>query len=145
MLPTYFAHFRVWCTYIVDSAVYPVMAASYMLSATQISDEYRPYITELIVLLIILIRLAGFDVLVKFSTVLTVVAMCPVLIYIGFMIPHADPKLWVDSVGSTNCTTINETIQIDCQPMETEWSQLLPFVMWLWSGFFSISSIAGQV
>ena len=100
-------------------------------------------------MLIILIRLSGFDVLVKFSTALTIITLLPSIIYIGYLFPHVDPSLWLDTTGRNNCTEVPDnfthTDHFTCTSVPTEWSQLLPFVMWLWSGFFSISSIAGQV
>ena len=123
------------------------MAAGYILQALQLSGFWDPVLKEVIVGLIILIRLSGFDVLVKFSTALTIITLLPSVIFIGYLFPHVDPSLWLDTSGRGNCTEVRvkSTTHFECTSVPIEWSQLLPFVMWLWSGFFSISSIAGQV
>ena len=125
------------------------MAGGYIISALDLDESMKILVIEAIVGLMILIRMTGFDALVKFSTAMTVVALVPAIIYVGFLIPHVQPDVWFNTVGKQNCTTIKEPDNPDpvlvCDAVPTEWGQLLPFVMWLWAGFFSISTLAGQV
>ena len=140
---------RTWISYIGDAAVYPVMAAGYVVSALNLHDSLNIVVVEAIVGLMILIRMTGFNALVKFSTAMTIITLVPALIYVGYLVPHVDSDLWFDTVGKQNCSLAPEPgfhkPHVECAPVPVEWGQLLPFVMWLWGGFFSMSTLAGQV
>jgi amino acid transporter len=101
---------------------------------------------EGVVLLIIVIRLFNFDFLVRFSTFFTLMSVIPAILYIGFAMQHVQPSAWLDTSGKQNCTDpVNFNGPEVCQSVPVEWGRLLPFTMWLWSGFFSLSSLAGEV
>ena len=94
---------RTWLNYVVDSAVYPVLAGHYIVRAASIDLGYVQMFAEAMVLIVFLIRMFQFDVLVRFSTALTFISLAPALLYIGFAFPHVDPSTWMNTDGDYNC------------------------------------------
>lgn len=74
------------------------------------------------------LKLAGTQILVRFSTVLLVLSICPSLIYMLWGLGYLHPSSWV----------ISEGVPID-------WSGLISWLLWLYSGFFSLGTLAGEV
>ena len=159
---------RTWTNYLIDASIYPIMASTsrrsphgilsphagtYIISVTGLEDSWQWTITQSIVLFIVLLRLSGFDMLVKFSTTLTLLSVIPAVLFVLACLPYINPSLWFDSVGKFNCTApqtevplSNIALGLSCEPAEeVRWGTFFPFTLWLWSGVFDLGSIAGEV
>eukprot|EP00048_Salpingoeca_helianthica_P000768 m.43866 g.43866 ORF g.43866 m.43866 type:complete len:541 (+) comp10840_c0_seq2:235-1857(+) len=125
-----------WISYIFDASVYPVLAGQYVaaewdMEATFGSEKTGVSIVALmIVIFVTTLKLLGTQVLVRFSTVLLVLSISPSLIYMIWGLAYLEPKTWV----------VTESPEL-----ETDYSMLVSWLLWLYSGFFSLGSLAGEV
>eukprot|EP00042_Codosiga_hollandica_P049082 m.562600 g.562600 ORF g.562600 m.562600 type:complete len:526 (+) comp57807_c0_seq3:416-1993(+) len=164
--------FWTWLGYCVDGAVYPVLAGHYVVRASGLDIEYIEAFAGSVVLVIFVIRLFHLDVLIKFSTALTIMSLVPAALYVGFAVPYAHPSDWLNTSGDFTCNTTdthphsstaptskyglsttlpmnNVTLEpfplLETCKIEPNWGTFLPYVIWCMSGFFSIGTLAGQV
>lgn len=123
-----------WLAYIFDSSVYPVLAGQYVLTVWSLGDSVGSEATGVsIVALIIVVfvtglKLAGTQILVRFSTLLLVMSIFPSLIYMLWGMAYLEPASWAITSG-----------------VEMDWSMFISWLLWLYSGFFSLGSLAGEV
>ncbi len=95
-------------------------AADYLISTTEIEDRWYNVVVVGVIMLVLMIRMFRFDeVLVRFSTVLTLLAIIPAFLFIGFALPYANPSDWIATRGDTNCTTVNDVR--DCDSIPVQW------------------------
>ena len=125
-------------SYVVDSAIYPVLAGEYIID--EIADESGSVgslkresaialFASAIVLFVLGTKLAGTDWLVRFSTLLAAIAVLPIMIYVLWGLKELEPSQWVETK----------------HPVETDWPLLVSWELWLYSGFVGISAMAGEV
>eukprot|EP00047_Mylnosiga_fluctuans_P008401 m.7106 g.7106 ORF g.7106 m.7106 type:complete len:548 (+) comp2165_c0_seq2:144-1787(+) len=133
--PTIGAHnsYWQWIAYIFDASVYPVLAGQYVSAEFDVAvngdAETGVSLVALgIVWFVTGLKLLGTDVLVKFNTVLLVISIFPSLVYMLWGMAYLEPHTWTISEG-----------------VETNWSLLISWLLWLYSGFFSLGSLAGEV
>ena len=145
----------IWITYIFDAAIYPVLAGEYV--AQQVDFSWMPgggnelgkdIFVIVLISIVTIIKVVGMDVFVKFSTVLAVISLMPIAIYLGFGFPRISLDGVDDFSGDFNCNTTFITPNVTftrCDHEDVDWSTLIPWVLWLYSGFFSLGAIAGDV
>jgi amino acid transporter len=163
----------IWATYVFDAAIYPVLAGEYL--AQEVDFSWAPGGAEMgqdlfviiLISLVTIIKVIGMDVFVKFSTVLATFSLLPIVIYLGYGLPHlqwgeidafnGDYECNITNTGNaTNSsqlvgTALNATVGLvqktieQCSHEDPDFSQLIPWTLWLYSGFFSLGAIAGDV
>lgn len=126
-----------WSAYIFDSAVYPVLAGEYAIAIFDLdglsTDEAvaKSMFAMIIIVIITLLKLMGTGVLVKVSTFLLVMSLIPSIIYVFYGFKVMKPVEWVN------------TKYIEGE--EINWSLFISWTLWLYCGFFSLGSLAGEV
>jgi amino acid transporter len=129
----------VWCwlVSVVDAAVYPAMAAEYMDVAAGGALGRVPggrlAAAQAIVALLTVANLGGMEWILRLEVAFAVVTVVPCLLYIGlgFGLGKADFGLVLGAAAAGS------------QPVD--WAKLLSWVMWLYSGFDSFGSVAGEI
>ena len=132
-----------------------MLAGQYIASARRLSYP-APFISEVIVFILVCVRLLRFSGLERVNLVLSAVSIVPTVLYFLFTIPHIDPSTWAESTGEFNCTQYDYSGAVFIS--DDDWSerngmcraprnrgQLLAFALWSWSGFFNIGTLAGQI
>jgi len=117
----------VWVIYIVDAAIYPVLVSNYVDTWYPMSEVGRGLLSVGIVATITCINLLGTDVMVKFNTLLAILSLGPTLIFTVLGLPKLQPSLCLQSEG------------------EVDWSLLVSWILWLYCGFFSLGTLAGEL
>lgn len=127
-----------WASDVIDSAVYPCLAATYLSDAVPVDNfpagrrVAENLIAMLIIILVTCIKLAGSNVLVAFSTLLMVLSLIPCALYICWGFTVQMPSRW------TSTTFFNADAEVD-------FSLLISWLLWLYSGFVSVGTVAGEV
>lgn len=130
-----------WVATILDSAIYPILAAHYLSRRVDLSSlrpEGAPIQTETrlvataLIGLITTVKLGGINCMVRMTEALVVIAIIPVLVFVGCGLST------LDGPALTNSDTSDEVGGYD-PALLTSW------VLWLYSGFFSLGSLAGEV
>ena len=132
-------HNGVWCwlVSVVDAAVYPAMAAEYINVAAGGALGRVPggrlVTAQAIVALLTVANLGGMEWILRLEVAFAVVTVVPCLLYIGlgFGLGKADFGLVLGAAAA------------GAQPVD--WAKLLSWVMWLYSGFDSFGSVAGEI
>lgn len=117
----------VWVIYVVDAAIYPVLVANYVDTFYPMNEMSRGLLSTGIVFAVTLINLLGTDVMVKFNTLLAVVSLAPTLIFTAYGLPELKPYRCLQSEG------------------EADWALLVSWILWLYCGFFSLGTLAGEL
>lgn len=117
----------VWVIYVVDAAVYPVLVANYVDTMVPMGETARGLLAVGIIVGVACINLAGTDVMVKFSTLLFVMSLLPTLAFTLLGLP---------SVNVASCVVAEGPV---------DWSLLVSWVLWLYCGFFSLGTLAGEL
>ena len=109
-----------------------------------------------VVLLVNAINLLGTDVMVKFNTLLAIVSLTPTLIFVTLGLPKLEPTRMLQpqasltlpyshtSHSSMEYITGLCSFQFDNQG-EIDWSLLVSWTLWLYCGFFSLGTLAGEL
>lgn len=135
------AHNTYWTfvSYILDSAIYPGFMAGYLSNCVdfkKLGGDYGVQVfSEIIVWSVTLIKLAGTDCLVRWSGLMCIVSIVPSVIFMldGFKkIDSHATETWI------NMDTSEQAGGIDI-PLLLGWS------IWVYTGFFSLGSLAGEV
>lgn len=118
----------VWVVSVLDAAVYPQLAAQYFSRAL---GDMSPLAQEGVILGFVALcgcmNLIGLNVVTASQTVAFVCSLAPCLLFALLGLPHLSLEAVLSSEG------------------ETDWAQLLSWVLWLYSGISSLGSIAGEV
>eukprot|EP00049_Salpingoeca_infusionum_P006622 m.109287 g.109287 ORF g.109287 m.109287 type:complete len:567 (-) comp13372_c0_seq3:334-2034(-) len=135
LLGAYNAYF-LWLGFVVDAAVYPVLAAEYVSDALpdhvamKGSTALIGSLSTAIVLLITCFKLMGTNVLVSLTSVILILSFIPTVIYVLWGVTVMEPKAWISA---------------DYPEGNVAWSVMLAWVLWLYSGFLSVGSLAAEV
>jgi len=105
----------------------PVLVANYVDTWLPMGDTARGMLSVGIVALVTTINLLGTDVMVKFNTLLALVSLAPTLIFTFYGLPELKPLRCLQSEG------------------EVDWSLLVSWILWLYCGFFSLGTLAGEL
>lgn len=124
----------------VDSAVYPCIAASYIVgyfpaSEDENSDHFERNTNLMAMALIVfitLIKLAGTEVLVRASSALAVASFFPILLYMLWGTKELKPHQWVSTEYPGGLDNMDKSL-------------LISWVIWLNAGFLGFGSLAGEV
>ena len=73
------------------------------------------------------INLLGTDIMVKFNTVLAILSLLPTLVFTVYGLPELQPAKVMVYEG------------------EVDWSLLVSWILWLYCGFFSLGTLAGEL
>lgn len=126
-----------WAAYIFDSAVYPVLAGEYAIAIFDLdglshdATMAKSLFAMIIIIVITILKLMGTGVLVKVSTFLLLLSLVPSIIYVFYGFKVMKPKEWINT---------------DYIPgQEINWSLFFSWILWLYCGFFSLGSLAGEV
>ena len=117
----------VWVIYVVDAAIYPVLVANYVDTMMPMSATGRSLFAVAIVLGVTLINLNGTDMMVKFNTLLAIISLVPTLIFTVLGLPNTTVERCMVSEG------------------EVDWTLLVSWTLWLYCGFFSLGTLAGEL
>ena len=117
----------VWVIYVVDAAIYPVLVANYVDTMVPMGETSRGLLALAIVLGVTAINLAGTDVMVKFNTLLAIISLTPTLIFTVMGLPSVSVERCLATEG------------------EIDWTLLVSWVLWLYCGFFSLGTLAGEL
>ena len=118
---------QTWIIWLVDSSVYPVLAGHFVARQFGISGAAQALVADAIIFCLTLVKLAGTRSIVKLSSFISTVSFLPTIIYMVLGMSELKPERAAVSSG------------------ETDWPLLLSWMLWLYSGFFSLGSLAGQV
>lgn len=162
--PIYGAHntFWLWTSYMFDAAVYPVLAAEYIGNRANLNvlgkgvsscdwvrggvdfdDDYygeldcetetgKRVVAQLIIVGVTAIKLAGTDWVVRSQAVL----------FVGSLLPTAIFVIYGSKDFKTDTWTTTDT---DANGNGVDLALLLSWGLWLYSGFFSLGALAGEV
>lgn len=128
-------------SWLIDSAVYPVLAAKYILQvdeecASQ-ADEVgicfilRGSISTGVVLFVTVVKLLGMSCIIRFSTFLAGASLVPLIVYICAGLPKLTTDPFENFDGTPGYTQ--------------DYALLVSLVLWLNCGFFGIGVLAGEV
>ena len=117
----------VWVIWLVDSSVYPVLASHFVAKEFELSRSAQALVADFVVVAITFVKLIGTKAIVRMSGVISTVAFVPTVLYM--LLGLGRLKLGRATVASG----------------EADWPLLLSWMLWLYSGFFSLGSLAGQV
>ena len=117
----------VWIIYVVDASIYPVLVASYVDTMVPMGATNRGLLAVGIVLAVTAINLLGTDIMVKFNTVLAILSLLPTLVFTVYGLPELQPAKAMVYEG------------------EVDWSLLVSWILWLYCGFFSLGTLAGEL
>ena len=147
----------VWSSYICDSAIYPVLAASYLTTALGIADDepnvqtYRIAIAELVVLLVTCMKLMGSGVVVKFAEVASFVSLAPVATFVvcGLATVQMKPERWVrwetGESGPVAGLAVGSSSGSWGDVSEIQYTLLISWMLWLQSGYLGLGALAAGV
>lgn len=162
--PIYGAHntFWLWTSYMFDGAVYPVLAAEYIGGRANVKalgkgvsscdwvrggvdfdDDYygeldcesetgKRVVAQLIIVLVTAIKLAGTDWMVRSQGLLFIGSLVPTAIFVLY----GSKDFKVDTWTNTDADSSGNVIDL---PLMLSWG------LWLYSGFFSLGALAGEV
>jgi len=118
----------VWALSTVEAAVYPVLLSQYI-DETLGPFGYveRSLMAIAVVVFVTSLKLLGTNVIVKLSGIAAFFCTMPFVLFIGFGSPRLEPKKWIEADG------------------EIKWPLFLSFVLWMYSGFINLGSLAGEV
>eukprot|EP00301_Raphidiophrys_heterophryoidea_P004289 c11875_g2_i1.p1 GENE.c11875_g2_i1~~c11875_g2_i1.p1 ORF type:complete len:556 (-),score=67.78 c11875_g2_i1:92-1759(-) len=119
----------IFSCYLFDAGIYPVLASEYL-------HKYAPSLSFLhckiyglgLIVLTTMVKLCGRDWIVRFSSVLAFFSLAPLMIYFAFGLRYLNPSLFFSTAGA---------------PLNLPLA--MSYVLWMFSGFFSLGSIAGEV
>lgn len=117
----------VWVIYVVDAAIYPVLVANYVDTMVPMGDTARGLLATAIVVAVTVINLLGTDVMVKFNTLLAILSLAPTLAFTVLGLPSTSVERCLVAEG------------------EVDWTLLLSWILWLYCGFFSLGTLAGEL
>lgn len=136
----------VWFSTAVDAAIYPQYIRDSLRNEfhDQIPEDVYALIPTLVVVFVTMINIAGVDWLVRFETLLGVLALIPCLIVLGFGLPQIKlaPLLSTEyiSTGETSNMPSWMTDMIGDLPLPSMISRSL----WLYGGFTNLGVLAGE-
>jgi len=128
--PTLGLHHAVWVivTSLLDAAVYPQLAALYLTRGFSVNGWLAEQgIVIGFILAVGAMNLCGLDVVAASQTVAFVVSLVPCLAFTAIGLPSLDLEVVLSMEG------------------RTDWALLLSWALWLYSGFSSLGSMAGEV
>ena len=117
----------VWLTNLVDAAIYPQLAANYIISATGGGAGLAVPISYGMVLIVLALNLAGLQLVTSAQSVAFGASLLPCVLFVALGLP----RLSAAELGVTAGAV--------------EPGALLSWVIWLYSGFTSLGSMAGEV
>ena len=126
---------RMFASNLISAAAYPALASYYIVQSVGDAIMPRRWYCEMIAGLILVLRLADFSALERFSVVISVMSFIPSVLFIFAAIPHVKTSTWTDSVGAYNCSlsgssdddwSIGEGV---CQ-VPVDWGSLLSYSLW---------------
>lgn len=118
----------VWLTNVVDASVYPILAVNYLNHHLDLTFVQERLLCVGAVLAVTMLHLLGSDLLSRFQGVLFVLTLLPCVVLVVFGLPH----LSIDAIITERSTA------------PPDWALLLSWGIWLYSGFVSLGSIAGE-
>lgn len=116
----------VWVIHTVDSAVYPVLAAAYFGYVLNLSYLQERFIAFGIVIVTTIFRLLGKN-LMSCQNILALLSLAPSFIYIVSGVRFLKPERWIVVDNPKN------------------WALGISWILWLYSGMFSLGELATQV
>ena len=117
----------VWVIYVVDASIYPVLVANYVDTMVPMGATNRSLLSVGLVMAVTSINLLGTDVMVKFNTLLAILSLLPTIIFTVYGLPELKPARLMQTEG------------------DVDWSLLVSWILWLYCGFFSLGTLAGEL
>eukprot|EP00041_Stephanoeca_diplocostata_P022980 m.557236 g.557236 ORF g.557236 m.557236 type:complete len:494 (-) comp22189_c2_seq19:333-1814(-) len=125
-----------WVGFITASAVYPGLMAEYIDLYIDLEKHLGTsgvnWCCVIQVWIVTVVKLGGTDVFVNWSTTMGVVAVLPTIVFMGYGVTVAKPATWISTDESPEAGGMNQSL-------------LISWVIWLYSGFFDIGTLAGEV
>ena len=119
--------YYVWLVNIIDASIYPQLLVEYVRKAFHLSRLSEALVCLGMVAAVSAVSLMGVQWIERSQAVLFVVTMVPCLLYIGFGLPQVRADHLLLSEG------------------DVDWSLLVSWVLWLYSGVSSLGALAGEV
>ena len=120
-------YYWVWITNLFDAAVYPQIAAKYVGGVLAIGHAGETAVALGIVVLVAATNCAGLDWVTASQSVVFVLSLAPSLIFIALGLGSLEPGAITATSG------------------DTDWALLTSWAIWLYSGFTSLGTMAGEV
>eukprot|EP01004_Peranema_trichophorum_P003019 NODE_2035_length_1709_cov_38.592055_g1740_i0.p1 GENE.NODE_2035_length_1709_cov_38.592055_g1740_i0~~NODE_2035_length_1709_cov_38.592055_g1740_i0.p1 ORF type:complete len:468 (-),score=64.00 NODE_2035_length_1709_cov_38.592055_g1740_i0:305-1570(-) len=118
----------VWLSYLFDSAVYPGLAGAYLEHLGHTTYAQQKLFATAIVVSLTITKLIGLEFIVRFSVILAICSLIPAILYCVKGTTYLDSDSWVVDNGAG-----------------VDWALLCSWSLWLYSGFLSLGTLAGQV
>eukprot|EP01012_Entosiphon_sulcatum_P040090 TRINITY_DN5372_c0_g1_i1.p1 TRINITY_DN5372_c0_g1~~TRINITY_DN5372_c0_g1_i1.p1 ORF type:complete len:490 (-),score=39.69 TRINITY_DN5372_c0_g1_i1:122-1567(-) len=119
----------VWIEYLLTASSFARLAADYGQEIFDLSATAQGFFAMGLCFVVMCIQLVGIRAIVRFSSILVFITMIPVLIFCVYGVKTFKPSSWV---------AVADGIPID-YPLLASW------ILWSYSGFVSLGTIAGQV
>jgi len=140
--PTIGGHniYWVWVSTIIDAAIYPQYIAQYIAETADLG-EYGGLVDKLlplaIVIIITSINLFGVDWMLRFETVLGVLALLPCIAWIGIGIP----SIWQQDPAQGELLLPEEIVRFDG---DISYASVVSWCLWLYGGYTNLGVLAGE-
>ena len=143
----------VWCSYTFDSAIYPVLAASYMTDAMGTKSYFvNVLLAELIVGSVTVVKLFSAEMLERLTTISGMVSLAPAVVFVFWgvctlKLKPGDLWLW-DLSGEALDASENLTSSlssVDDEPKDVTWELLISWMLWTNAGYVGLGSLAASV
>lgn len=118
----------IWLTNALDAAVYPQLAAHYIAATFGSQAGLQQVVCFGTVAAVAIMNLLGLGCVTASQSACFVLSLLPCLAFIAIGLPRVDPAAVVATGG-----------------VPTDWALLLSWALWLYSGFSSLGSMAGEV
>lgn len=153
----------IWVSFVFDAAIYPVLASEYFSQYMngEITWAQRKLYATGIVILMTFVKLLGRDALARISSLLALLTLTPSFIYIfstlkfldfDYLMSTHDPTC---NISEAMCTLVNpnntvQRVNAGCnwdgeKCQDIDYALLTSFIMWLYAGFMSLGSMAGEL
>lgn len=117
----------VWLVNVLDASIYPQLMSEYLRRCLRLSPSTEVLLELAMVVFVSAVSMLGVQWIERSQAVMFAVTMLPCLLFIGFGLPHLQPSHLAVFEG------------------DVDWSLLLSWVLWLYSGVSSLGALAGEV
>ena len=117
----------VWMVNVIDASIYPQLVSEYLRRCLRLTPTTEAVLELGMVVAVSAVSMLGLQWIERSQAVMFVVTMVPCLLFIGFGLPHLQPSHLLVFEG------------------DVDWSLLLSWVLWLYSGVSSLGALAGDV
>ena len=119
--------FYVWLCNLIDAAVYPQLMARYLRTALKLGPWGTQAVSLGVVCTACAMNLVGIDFVSTSQTIIFAVSLTPCLIFTALGLSKIDASAMLSGEGVT------------------DWALVLSWTLWLYSGFSSLGTMAGEV